>query len=419
MGRIGRLALFIVAMGSIFASTIATSPITTAAAASPAGHRMPPADPQVGDGGTGAFYQWEAPVPAGPPHIVRKQAFAADKALAQAAVNDLVLYTSLGGPNGDRRIVVSAGIYLPRGRAPRGGWPVIAWAHGTVGFPDICAPTFNGWSERDREYLNTWLKQGYAVVASDYEGLGTSGPHPYMMSRSEGQGVLDSILAARRDYPLSRDVVLVGQSQGSHAAANAALMQRQVAGSLRLRGVVLTGWPGTMAMPPLNMDRFDGWAALYMRFLPTYAFLDPAFRPEAALTPAGRAYYEGFRTACGSSAMRSFLEAKPVAGSLFAQDPSPLEARAQPWRAYPPLTFRAPVFLGIGLKDEQTDPRTAFDGAKRACALGANVVIHMYPGFMHGPTVLRSQTDSLPWVRQAFVGRVPRGNCAEATFPAE
>lgn len=380
---------------------------------------MPVQDPQVGDGGTGPFYQWDREVPAGPPHIVRKEAFSKEKSLSEAEVNDLILYTSLGGPKGDKRIVVSGGVYLPKGKAPAGGWPVIAWAHGTVGFPDICAPTFNGWSDRDREYLNNWLKQGYAVVASDYEGLGTNGPHPYMMSRSEGQGVLDSILAARRDYPLSPNVVLVGQSQGSHAAANAALMQEKVAKSLRLRGVILTGWPGTMAMPPLKMDQFDGWAALYMRFLPTYAFLDPSFRPEAALTPAGRAYFEGFRTTCGSSAMRQFLSDKPVAGSLFAQDPGPLEAKAQPYRAYPPLKFKAPVFLGIGLKDEQTDPRTAFDGAKRACALGANVAIYMYPGYMHGPTVLKSQEDSLPWVKTAFAGKVAKGNCAQAVFPAE
>lgn len=410
MGVIGRLAFFAISFSAF--SNIVASPLLSEA-------RMPVQDAQVGDGGTGAFYQWDQPVPAGPPRIVRKEAFTEAKSLPAAEVNDLVLYTSRGGPNGDRRIVVSGGVYLPKGRAPRGGWPVIAWAHGTVGFPDICAPTFNGWSERDKEYLNNWLKQGYAVVASDYEGLGTNGPHPYMMSRSEGQGVLDSVLAARQSYPLSADVVLVGQSQGSHAAANAALMQEKIAKSLRLRGVVLTGWPGTMAMPPLKMDRFDGWAALYMRFLPTYAFLDARFRPEAALTQVGRGYFEEFRSTCGSSAMRKFMVEKPVAASLFTQDPTPLEAQAQPYRAYPPLKFKAPVFLGIGLKDEQTDPRTAFDGAKRACALGANVSIHMYPGYLHGPTVLKSQEDSLPWVKKAFAGEVIKSNCAEAAFPTD
>lgn len=304
MAKVTKLALLAVLLGYM---AIGIAPVSRAS------DIMPTEDPQVGDGGTGAFYIWDQPVPKGPAKIVRKQALPAAKILSEAATNDLILYTSLGGPKGDKYIVVSGTVYLPKGAPPRGGWPVIGWAHGTVGFPDICAPSFNGWSERDQQYLNNWLKQGYAIVASDYEGLGTNGPHPYMMSRSEGQGVLDSILAARKSYPLSRDVVLVGQSQGSHAAANAALMHAKVARTLRLRGVVLTGWPGTMEMPPLKMDQFDGWAALYMRFLPTYTFLDPAFRPESVLTPTGRAYFEGFRTTCGSTAMRKFMADKPVA----------------------------------------------------------------------------------------------------------
>lgn len=383
------------------------------------GARMPAADPQFGDGGTGAFYQWDDPIPEGAPQIVRIERFPLHLALAEAAQSERILYTSQGGADGTRPIVVSGAVYLPKGTAPRGGWPVIAWAHGTVGFPDICAPTFNGWSERDVEYLNNWLKQGYAIVASDYEGLGTNGPHPYMMSRSEGLGVLHALLAARARYPLSTDVVLMGQSQGAHAAANAALMQAEIAPSLKLRGVVLTGWPGTMEMPALRMAQYDPWAVLYMRFLPTYAVVDPSFRPDSILTPAGQAAYKPFRTTCGPAGGRALMAAKPVAGSLFTSDPTALEAKAQPGRSYPPFRFPAPVFLGIGLADELTQPRTAFDGAKRACALGVNVAIHMYPGVRHGPTVLRSQQDSLAWVRAAFKGKVPPGNCAQAVFPGE
>lgn len=377
-------------------------------------------DPQVGDGGTGAFYQWTAPVPAGAPHIVRNVAFEPGKTLADAAVSERILHTSRGGPDGRSPIVVSGGVYLPKGKAPKGGWPVIAWAHGTVGFPDICAPSFNGWSERDVAYLNNWLKQGYAVVASDYEGLGTDGPHPYLMTRSEATGVLDSVVAARGRYPLSREVVIVGQSQGAHAATGAALMQPELAGSLRVKGVVLTGWVGSMALPTvLKMDAFDPLAVLHLRFLPTYAAIDPNFRPESMLTPAGRALYEGFRSGCGSGAMAAYLAQKPVTDTLFVRDPTPLETRAQPYRAYPPLAFKVPVFLGIGLKDEQTSPKGAFDGAKRACALGSNIAIHFYPGLGHSPTVPRSQEDSLPWVRAAFAGKVPPGGCAEAIFPGE
>lgn len=380
---------------------------------------IPPPDPMLGDGGTGPFYQWDGAIPDGPPQIIKIERFHSKHALAEAALSERIMYTSLGGPDGKQPIIVTGAVYLPKGPKPAGGWPIIAWAHGTVGLPDTCAPTFNGWSARDVEYLNNWLRQGYAVVASDYEGMGTNGPHPYMISRSAAVGTLHAILAAQPRYPLSNNVVIVGQSQGAHTAANSGLIQQEVAPSLKLRGVVLTGWPGTMEMPALRMDQYDPWSVFYMRALPTYAAIDPDFRPESVLTPEGRKTYETFLAGCGSAATRTFMARGPVVNTLFTRDITPLETRAQPLRAYPPLRFKVPVFLGIGLADEQTFPRPTFDAAKRACALGSNIAIHMYPGFNHAGTVLRSQEDSLGWVKAVFGGKNPKGQCEKAVFPNE
>ncbi|MCW1404110.1 lipase family protein [Novosphingobium sp. MW5] len=376
-------------------------------------------DLEVGDGGTGPFYAWDSAIPTGTARILRREPFMPGKALVEAAVSDRVLYSSLGGFDGKQPIFVSGGVYLPKGKRPKGGWPVIAWAHGTVGFPDKCAPSFNGWSDRDTQYLNNWLKQGYAVVATDYEGLGTNGPHPYLMIRSEARGVLDSVLSARQPYGLSRRVVIVGQSQGAHAATGAALMQAEMAPSLDLKGVVLTGWVGQMRADPVKMDEYDPWSILILRFLPTHVAIDPGFRPASVLTPAGKARYESFRTTCGSDAMQKFIADKPISRSLFTVDPSSLEARALPYRVYPRLAFKAPVFLGIGEKDTQTSPRGAFEGAKSACALGTNITTKFYPGETHGSTVLRSQVDSISWVRAAFSGKVPPGGCEQLRFPWE
>ena len=71
----------------------------------------------------------------------------------------------------------------------------MAWAHGTTGIADVCAPSWRGNSERDKEYLDAWLKSGFAVVATDYQGLGTPGVHPYLLWRPEGYSVLDSVRA--------------------------------------------------------------------------------------------------------------------------------------------------------------------------------------------------------------------------------
>ena len=88
---------------------IATNAVASAAPAS---------DLQVGDGGTGPFYQWTSAIPAGPSRILRREALSPDKALAEAAQSERVLYSSRGGPDGRQPIIVSGGVYLPKGRRP-------------------------------------------------------------------------------------------------------------------------------------------------------------------------------------------------------------------------------------------------------------------------------------------------------------
>jgi hypothetical protein len=71
-----------------------------------------------------------------------------------------------------------------------------------VGVANHCAPSLNPRSDRDKQYLNTWLSLGYAVVAPDYAGLGSSGLHHYLNARGEAWSVLDSVRAALKQFPL-------------------------------------------------------------------------------------------------------------------------------------------------------------------------------------------------------------------------
>src|SRR4051812_42593810 len=68
------------------------------------------------------------------------------------------------------RALSTGPVFIPHGTPPRGGWPVISWAHGLSGLGDACAPSRVGPVEKQRDwsYLRTWMKQGYAIVASDY-----------------------------------------------------------------------------------------------------------------------------------------------------------------------------------------------------------------------------------------------------------
>src|SRR3954452_5446830 len=134
--------------------------------------------------------------------------------LKSAKSNTLLLYTSTGIAG--KTVGVSGDVAVPNGKAPKGGWPVITWAHGTVGIADSCAPSKVGTQANyDSPLLNKWLKAGYAVVRTDYEGLGTPGPHPYLIGDSEGRSTLDMVKAARKlNKDIGKELVIAGHSQG-------------------------------------------------------------------------------------------------------------------------------------------------------------------------------------------------------------
>ena len=87
-----------------------------------------------------AFYAGPDPLPAGDHgDVIWSRPLSAPAALEAAATNELVLYRSTAVDG--RPIAVSGMVALPSGTPPAGGWPVVAWAHGTLGSADVCAPT--------------------------------------------------------------------------------------------------------------------------------------------------------------------------------------------------------------------------------------------------------------------------------------
>jgi pimeloyl-ACP methyl ester carboxylesterase len=193
----------------------------------------------------GAFYTPPKPMPGkvhGDAIWVRKDK--GETPLDNARVNQLILYrsTSVRG----KAIAVSGAVHVPKGTPPKGGWPVITYGHGSTGVADRCAPTrdpgegvVHAYSVYIEPLLEDWLKAGFAVVRTDYEGLGTKGVHPYLNGRSEGRGVLDIVRAARQaQKSLSDRVVIAGHSQGGHAGLWAAALARKWTPELRIRGGV-------------------------------------------------------------------------------------------------------------------------------------------------------------------------------------
>ncbi len=138
----------------------------------------------------------------------------------------------------------TAVVMIPKGTVPTGGWPMVVWAHGTTGVADQCAPS-NLKSENGEFNLGGALpiaqalvNRGYAVIAPDYEGLGSSGIHPFLNSKSESESIISAVKAVKQQYSnqVSNDWAVVGHSQGGHAAM--ATAERADDAGLNFKGVV-------------------------------------------------------------------------------------------------------------------------------------------------------------------------------------
>ena len=169
-------------------------------------------------------------------------------------------------------IAVSGFVATPAGEPPPGGWPLIAYAHGTTGQADICAPSH----EAEAEILaNGPYLEGFAVAATDYEGLGTPGLHPYIVGRSEARGVLDSVRAAHNlgsmlgadgmpRISVADEFVVWGHSQGGHAAMHAGQHWADYAPELQLLGVAAGAPPSQFSLlyEVLLGGPFQGYLAM-------------------------------------------------------------------------------------------------------------------------------------------------------------
>ena len=101
--------------------------------------------PPASDAG---FYQYSAAVPDSPGRLLRQEPLPAALGLKAAGAQWRILYTSTDGRTGHGQLVTSGAVFVPPGPAPAGGWPIMAWAHGTTGIADACAPSRNVRTER-------------------------------------------------------------------------------------------------------------------------------------------------------------------------------------------------------------------------------------------------------------------------------
>jgi alpha-beta hydrolase superfamily lysophospholipase len=338
-----------------------------------------------------------------------------------------------------KAVAVSGFVVAPKGRAPAGGRPVLAWAHGTEGLARNCAPSLAPNPARDLvDYftyrsrfqqdvgvpgLSEMLQAGYVVAATDYQGLGAGSNPEYAIPASQSQNVFDSVFAARglKAARAGKRVVALGWSQGGGAALWAG-ESAEYGAPLRLLGAATlapesdTGpqAAGLVAPGPVTPTSPAHAAAirmnLYGGFANAYRELDPA----DVVSPAGMGAF-----ACAAAQCVNHL------GYVINTNVTDLAALFQPtvpadWQQRfdentPGMTATsAPLLVMQGTADTVINPNATAQYVQRACGFGQPIEFTTYDGATHQTIPYVAEDEYLSWIADRFAGRPAPSNCPPA-----
>lgn len=371
-----------------------------------------------------AFYTPPSPLPAAAPGtLIRSVRVAGVPGVPAGATVWRILYHSTTVSGADE--AESGYVIAPSSPPPSGGFPVIAWAHGTSGFAAPCAPSlFTDSGGGSGPYLlpslDRYLAAGFVVSAADYQGLGVSdGVHPYLVGTSEGRSVLDAARATRQLTGLrtADTVIIYGHSQGGHAALFAAEQAPTYAPDLHVIGVVAAA-PATGLSTLLSIVGTPTGAQFLPYSIPTsYAWTQTyTDLPESAVfTPAGAEFASTEITkGCSDQVAAAIVSHHLTPAGVFAagagSDPTVL-AHA---RANDPGDVRTtvPMLVVQGTADGTVPPPlTDTYVTTKACPIGNTVQYLHVTGATHGTVVFASAPTIVSWMNARLAGRSAPTTC--------
>jgi pimeloyl-ACP methyl ester carboxylesterase len=350
------------------------------------------------------FYDTPTPLPVGKPgDLIRSEPFDGyDLPFEISAVR--ILYHSRS-PSGED-VAVSGVVLVPGGMPPAGGWPVIAWAHDFIGSARQCAPSLRR-NLSQGPLLSMYVGVGYAVVASDYAGLGTSFPNAALDMRSNALDVIHSISAARAALPqLGAKWVAAGYSQGGLAAVGLAEAGSEVGNPDYLGAIAISG----VAEAQEIFERLaQGPSHRMLVFLAQgIKTVFPKFQVEDMLTDKAIPLYRYAAHAC-QAGFGPELAANEMLKPGWENDPYVKEffARNTPGRK----PVHGPLLLISGEADPEAPSDLTGAVVARLCKQKDRVLFIKYPGLKASAVIGESVSEQISWIRARFAGLPAPSNC--------
>jgi Secretory lipase len=362
-----------------------------------------------------AFYRPPHPLPRGRHGDIIRCRLVASPVPGARAWQVLYLSTTVAR----NRTAVSGTVLVPA-TVHAGARRIVAYASGTQGWGDQCAPSREMANRTYNEQfaVDNLLAQGWAVAVTDYPGLGTPGDETYGVGIAEGYAVLDVLRAATMlpgaGLSTKAAMGIEGYSQGGGAAGWAAQLQRRYTPGLRLRGVAMGGTPANLQAVAANLNgsaffAFLGGAALgFNAAYPTRHLLSD-------LTRTGRAGLARLDTMCLLQGLATYT-GKRIQDYTVGRINPIHEARWQKVLTANDLGAirpHVPVLQYHGQADEVIPWRVEAALHRRWCAMGVTSLLSRYPGD-HLTTQGDAQTQVVTWLRARFAGTQAPSNCAPA-----
>jgi hypothetical protein len=350
------------------------------------------------------FYATPDPLPGGKPgELIRFESFY-DYNLSYEASTFRILYHSRS-PHGED-VAVSGVVIVPDGTPPAGGWPIIAWAHDFKGSARQCAPSLLK-NLNDGPILSMYAGLGYAVVVSDYAGLGTSFPYAALDMRSNTLDVIYSIPAAHAAVPeLGTRWVAAGYSQGALVAVGLAEAGSEIADPNYLGAVAISGVAEPQEMfVRLAMGPDHSMLVFLAKGIKT---VFPAFRVEEMLTDKAIRLYQYIIHSC-----QARLGPVPAAQEMlkpgWENNAYVKEFFARNSLGRKPA--RGPLLVISGETDADPSLALAAHAVARLCEQKDRVLFVKYPGPNASAVLGNSVSEQVSWIRARFSGLPAPGNC--------
>jgi uncharacterized membrane protein HdeD (DUF308 family)/alpha-beta hydrolase superfamily lysophospholipase len=364
-----------------------------------------------------AFYDTPSEVPDEPGVLLRSEEFT--RTIPDNARAWRILYTTT---RADGVPAVASGLVVvptAPASAPR---PLIALAHGTTGVARTCAPSVlpDPFAAGAFFALDRVVEEGWALVATDYVGLGTEGPHPYLIGEPSARSVLDSIRAARQltDASIGDETVVWGHSQGGGAALWTGILAPTYAPDANVIGVAALAPASDLIGLMENLGNVPAGSIFATYVLEAYAAVYGDVDLDDYVRPTARSSFDAAAGRCLAepAALVSVIGSLAFDMSIFRGDlaSGPLLDRLQ--ENIPDGTIEAPLLLGQGEADQLVLPAVQSAFVEARCADGQPIDFRTYPGLDHVPLV-EADSPLIPelfdWTNDRLAGTPPTPTCGE------